>query len=150
MDLNKLLVHELARCEYILRRESIIALGSSGTARRRLALGLAVRQRGLAGCLHDRGFARPSVIEGRDEIRASWTVESGPAVMKKATSKTSTTPRASRLCARPGDKLERMKCCSSGTTAAVFTIGATPRSSWNGDEEFLDMASSPVAILGRA
>jgi hypothetical protein len=69
MGLNKLLVPELARCEYILRRESI---------------GLAVRQRGLAGCLHDRGFACPSVIEGRDEIRASWTVESGPAVMKKA------------------------------------------------------------------
>src|SRR5258705_1011342 len=68
-------------------------------------------------------------------------LESIPAVMKKATSKTSTTPRASRLCARPGDKLERMKCCSSGTTAAVFTIGATPRSGWNGDEEFLDMAS---------
>jgi hypothetical protein len=65
MGLNKLLVHELARCEYILRRESIIiAVGSSGTARRRLALGLAVRQRGLAGCLHDRSFARPSAQGG--------------------------------------------------------------------------------------
>src|SRR3984893_12096456 len=58
-------------------------------------------------------------------------VESGPtSVMKKTTSKASTTARASRRCARPGDKLERMKCCSSGTTAAVFTIGGTPRSGW--------------------
>jgi hypothetical protein len=64
MGLNKLLVHELARCEYILRRESIIALGSSGTARPRLALGLAVRRRGLAGCLHDHSFARPSAHGG--------------------------------------------------------------------------------------
>src|SRR6266481_3096509 len=52
-------------------------------------------------------------------------VESGPAAMKNATSKAITTARASRFCARPGDKLERMKCCSSGSTAAVFTIGAT-------------------------
>ena len=37
-----------------------------------------------------------------------------------ATSKTSTTPRASRFCARLGDKLERIKSCSSG--AAVFII----------------------------
>src|SRR2546421_628775 len=36
-------------------------------------------------------------------------VESGAAVMKKATSKTSTTPTASRLCARLLDKLELMK-----------------------------------------
>jgi hypothetical protein len=49
MGLNKLLVPELSRREYILRRESI---------------GLAVRQRGLAGCLHDRGFARPSAYGG--------------------------------------------------------------------------------------
>src|SRR5260370_542333 len=50
-------------------------------------------------------------------------VESGPtSVIKKATSKASTTARASLLCAWLGDKLERMKCCSSGRTAAVFTI----------------------------
>jgi len=31
--LNKMLVIELARCEYILRRENIIALGNSGTGK---------------------------------------------------------------------------------------------------------------------
>src|ERR1700704_2047193 len=72
-------------------------------------------------------------------------VESGPAVMKKATSKTSTTPRASRLCARLGDKLERMKCCSSGTTVAVFSIGAT-RSGWNARHE-ARAASPPVYLI---
>src|SRR3984893_8737959 len=55
--------------------------------------------------------------------------------MKKATSKTRTMARASRLCARPGDKLARMKCCSSGTTAALFTIAATLRSGWNARHE---------------
>jgi len=49
------------------------------------------------------------LMEGRDEICASWMVESGPAVMKKAASMASTTARASGLCTRPGDKLERMK-----------------------------------------
>ncbi|MGG5890629.1 ATP-binding protein [Falsiroseomonas sp. HC035] len=32
-SLNKMLVLELARCEYILRRENIIALGNSGTGK---------------------------------------------------------------------------------------------------------------------
>src|SRR6516165_4285892 len=53
-------------------------------------------------------------------------VDSGPAVVTKATSKASTTERARRRWARLGDKVERMKCCSSGTAAAVFAIGATP------------------------
>jgi hypothetical protein len=35
-----------------------------------------------------------------------------------------TPARASRLCARLGDKAERMKRCSSGAAAAVFAIGA--------------------------
>src|SRR5262245_52318332 len=58
-------------------------------------------------------------------------VDSGPAVMTKATSKASTTARARRRCARLGGKVERMKCCSSGTAAAVFVIGATPRRGWS-------------------
>src|SRR5712671_7540766 len=53
-------------------------------------------------------------------------VESGPAVMTKATSKASATASASRLCARLGGKFERTKCCSSGTAAAGFAIGAPP------------------------
>ena len=43
-------------------------------------------------------------------------------MMKNVTSKTSTTPNASRLCARLGDRFERIKSCASG--AALFTIGA--------------------------
>src|SRR5215813_13067619 len=52
-------------------------------------------------------------------------VDSGPAVMAKATSKASTTARARRRCARLGDKCERTKCCSS-EAAGVFAIGAPP------------------------
>ncbi len=43
--LNKPLVLELARCEYIDHRENIIALGNSGTGKTHVALGL-----GLAAC----------------------------------------------------------------------------------------------------
>src|SRR5260370_16594024 len=53
-------------------------------------------------------------------------VESGPAVMTKATSKASATASASRLCARLGGKFERTKCCSSSTAAAGFAIGTPP------------------------
>ncbi|MEM1152023.1 MAG: IS21-like element helper ATPase IstB [Pseudomonadota bacterium] len=44
-SLNKVLVTELARCEFITRRENIIALGPSGTGKTHAALGL-----GLAAC----------------------------------------------------------------------------------------------------
>ncbi len=44
-SLNKTLVLELARCEYVDRRENIIALGNSGTGKTHVALGL-----GLAAC----------------------------------------------------------------------------------------------------
>ena len=44
-SLNKVLVLELARCEFIVRRENIIALGPSGTGKTHLAIGL-----GLAAC----------------------------------------------------------------------------------------------------
>ena len=39
-SLNKLLVLELARCEYVERRENVIALGNSGTGKTHVALGL--------------------------------------------------------------------------------------------------------------
>ncbi len=39
-SLNKLLVLELARCEYIERRENVSALGNSGTGKTHIALGL--------------------------------------------------------------------------------------------------------------
>ena len=44
-SLNKMLVLELARCEYIDRHENVIALGNSGTGKTHVALGL-----GLAAC----------------------------------------------------------------------------------------------------
>jgi DNA replication protein DnaC len=70
-SLNKMLVLELARCEYILRRENIIALGNSGTGKTHIALSL-----GLAACL--RGFSVAFItaaqlvhqlMEARDEKR---------------------------------------------------------------------------------
>ena len=45
VSLNKMLVVELARCEYVDRRENVIALGNSGTGKTHIALGL-----GLAAC----------------------------------------------------------------------------------------------------
>ena len=49
-SLNKMLVLELARCEYVERREYIIALGNSGTGKTHIAfgLGLAACQKGLS------------------------------------------------------------------------------------------------------
>ena len=44
-SLNKILVMELARCEFVMRRENIIALGPSGTGKTHAALGI-----GLAAC----------------------------------------------------------------------------------------------------
>ncbi len=44
-SLNKMRVLELARCEYVERRENVIALGNSGTGKTHVALGL-----GLAAC----------------------------------------------------------------------------------------------------
>ncbi len=44
-SLNKALTSELARCEFIERRENVIALGPSGTGKTHVALGL-----GLAAC----------------------------------------------------------------------------------------------------
>ena len=44
-SVNKALVMELARCEYIEHRENVIAVGNSGTGKTHIALGL-----GLAAC----------------------------------------------------------------------------------------------------
>jgi len=70
-SLNKALVMELARCEYVERRENIIALGNSGTGKSHIALGL-----GLAACQKGLsvGFTAAAAIvhelmEARDEKR---------------------------------------------------------------------------------
>ena len=70
-SVNKALVMELARCEYIQRRENVIAVGNSGTGKTHVALGLglAACQRGMsvgfttaAGLVHE-------LMEARDERR---------------------------------------------------------------------------------
>ena len=57
-SLNKALVMELARCEYIQRRENVIAVGNSGTGKTHVALGPSASSGGVgrlpAG--HVRGF----------------------------------------------------------------------------------------------
>jgi DNA replication protein DnaC len=67
--LNKAMVLELARCEFLLRKENVLLLGNSGTGKTHiaLALGLAACQRGhrvrfttAAALLHE-------LIEARDE-----------------------------------------------------------------------------------
>ena len=70
-SLNKTLVVELARCEYLTRRENVIAVGNSGTGKTHIALGL-----GLAGCQKGLsvGFITAAalvheLIEARDEKR---------------------------------------------------------------------------------
>ena len=70
-SVNKALVMELARCEYVQRRENVIAVGNSGTGKTHaaLGLGLAACQRGMsvgfttaAGLVHE-------LMEARDERR---------------------------------------------------------------------------------
>ena len=70
-SLNKALVMQLARCEYVQRRENVIAIGNSGAGKTHIALGLglAACQQGLsvgfttaAGLVHE-------LMEARDERR---------------------------------------------------------------------------------
>jgi len=69
--LNKKLVLDLARAEFVERRENVIALGPSGTGKTHLAIGI-----GLAACQHGikTRFATAAaivheLIEARDEKR---------------------------------------------------------------------------------
>ena len=68
---NKAPVMELARCEYVQRRENVIAVGNSGTGKTHVALGL-----GLAACQQGMsvGFTTAAglvheLMEARDEKR---------------------------------------------------------------------------------
>jgi hypothetical protein len=66
-----MLVLELARCEYVLRRENIIALGNSGTGTTHvaLALGLAACQKGLTVAFTTAAALVSQLLEARDERR---------------------------------------------------------------------------------
>ena len=70
-SLNKMLVLELARGEYIERHENVIALGNSGTGKTHIALGLglAACQRGLSVGLTAAAALVHELIEARDERR---------------------------------------------------------------------------------
>ena len=70
-SLNKTLVLELARCEYVARRENVIALGNAGTGKTHIALGLglAACQKGLAVGFTTAAALVHELIEARDEKR---------------------------------------------------------------------------------
>ncbi len=70
-SLNKALVLELARCEYIDRKENIIALGNSGTGKTHvtLGLGLAACQRGMSVGFTTAAALVHELIEARDDKR---------------------------------------------------------------------------------
>jgi len=70
-SLNKTLVLELARCEYIDRKDNVIALGNSGTGKTHVALGLglAACQRGLSVGFTTAAALVHELIEARDERR---------------------------------------------------------------------------------
>ena len=70
-SLNKKLVVELARCEWIGRRENVLALGNSGTGKTHigLALGLAACQQGFRVRFTTAASLVHELIEAKDERR---------------------------------------------------------------------------------
>jgi len=68
-SLNKTLVLELARCEFLARRENLLLLGNSGTGKTHiaLALGLAACQRGHRVRFTTASTLVSALIEARDE-----------------------------------------------------------------------------------
>src|ERR1700731_3203078 len=98
-SLNKPLTLELARCEYLIARDNVIALGNSGTGKTHvcLALGLAACQRGLPGLLLHRGRPRSS-IDG--SARRAASPETPGAARRRQTAHR----RRTRLCAALADR----------------------------------------------
>lgn len=70
-SLSKMMVLELARCEWIERRENVIALGPSGTGKTHVALGLglAACQKGLPVAFVTAAALVNELMEARDEKR---------------------------------------------------------------------------------
>lgn len=70
-SLNKALVLELARCEYITRKENVLALGNSGTGKTHvgLALGLAACQQGYRVRFTTAAALVHELLEAQDEKR---------------------------------------------------------------------------------
>jgi DNA replication protein DnaC len=70
-SLNKPLALELARCEYVVARDNVIALGNSGTGKTHVALslGLAACQRGFSVIFKTAAGLVHELMEARDEKR---------------------------------------------------------------------------------
>ena len=70
-SLNKALVLDLARCEFIERKENVLALGNSGTGKTHiaLALGLAACQKGFRVRFTTAASLAHELIEAKDERR---------------------------------------------------------------------------------
>lgn len=68
---NKSLVLELSRCEWILKHENVIALGPSGVGKTHLALalGLSACQKGQTVCFKNAAGLVHELLEARDEKR---------------------------------------------------------------------------------
>lgn len=70
-SLNKVLIMELSRCEYIDKKENVIALGNSGTGKTHIATGLGVAacQKGLPVLFRTAASLVNELLEARDEKR---------------------------------------------------------------------------------
>ncbi|WP_086466626.1 IS21-like element helper ATPase IstB [Oceanibaculum nanhaiense] len=70
-SLNKMLVMELARCDYVNRNENVIAVGNSGTGKTHvaLALGLAACQKGVPVGFITASALVHELLEARDDKR---------------------------------------------------------------------------------
>ena len=68
-SMNKALAMELARCEYIERRENVIAVGNSGTGKTHIALGVAACQRGMSVGFTTAAALVHELMEAKDDRR---------------------------------------------------------------------------------
>ncbi|WP_235602367.1 IS21-like element helper ATPase IstB [Sulfitobacter geojensis] len=70
-SLNKMMVLDLARCDWVERRENVIALGPSGTGKTHIALGLglAACQKGMPVAFVTAASLVNELMEARDEKR---------------------------------------------------------------------------------
>ena len=143
-SLNKSLVMELARCEYIQRRENVIAVGNSGTGKTHVALGLglAACQRGMSVGFTTAAALVHEMMEARDERRL-LNLQRQLSRLNLLTS----TNWASCPCPPPG-----RNCCSRSSASA--TSGAPswsqPFDEWTevfGSERLTDRLTHHVHIL---
>lgn len=135
--LNKMLVLELARCEYILRRENIIALGNSGTGKTHvaLALGLAACQKGFTVAFTTAAALVNQLMEARDEKRLLKMQRDLAAVKLLIVDELGyvpSRPQALNCCSRPsrsamsGDQRSSHPTCRSRTGRRSWDPSGSP------------------------